>query len=219
MAGKAETQAMKKKEAQEWRDKTQKQQASINGVIKSLEQRANELSQLIQQHDDQSGHLNGYYEEIEKLAKGKTLVPATDLIVERCNEVIRDAKTVVQQDLYLNRVKEFVSAGDNPVYPDVLITARTVLECLSRSKGKLQGEVKGIATLLREARTIRIATALYLKTDAIPSKEDVEAHTGRGDLSDIWFTEDEDGNENFDFDKLDECSIEKYFLGAVSRGS
>jgi len=219
MAGKPETQALKKKEVQEWRDKTQKQQSSVNSVIKSVEQRANDLTVLTQRHNDQSGHLQGYYEEIEKLAKGKTLIPATDLIVERCNEAIRDAKAIVQQDPYLDRVKEFVSAGDNPVYPDVLIAVRTVLESLSRSKVRLQGEVTRVAALLREARTISIATALYLKNDAVPSKEDVEAYTGRADLSDVWFTEDEDGNENFNFDKLDECSIEKYFLEAVSTGS
>ena len=37
-------------------------------------------------------HLAGFYDEVDKLAKGKSLVEATDMIVEGANNIIRDAK-------------------------------------------------------------------------------------------------------------------------------
>jgi uncharacterized membrane protein YqiK len=217
-ARKAETEAAKKKEEQEWRQKTAKQRDSVTSAIQLLEQRASELVGLVQRHSEQSGHLQAYYQEIEKLTKGKTLVPATDLIVQRCNEIIEDAKAIVQHDLYLDRVKQFISAGDNPVYPDVLITARTVLESIARSKAKFQTEQKRISALLQEARTIGVATRLYLQNDGVPSREDVEAHIDKKDLSESWFSEDKNGTETFDFDRLDDCSIESYFSDALKKG-
>jgi len=51
---------------------------------------------------------------------------ATPLIVEQVNDIIRDAKSIIEGDPYLDRVKEFVPAGNNPTYPDVLLVARSV---------------------------------------------------------------------------------------------
>ena len=96
--------------------------------------------------------------EIDKLTKGRALVPVTDLMVERCNEIIRDAKTIVEGDSYLDRVKEFVPAGDNPVYPDILITARTVLESMDLFKQNLETRKKRKGELFQEAQTIQVHT-------------------------------------------------------------
>lgn len=61
-------------------------------------------------------HLAAFYEEVDKLAKGKSLFPATDMIVEGTNSIICDAKALIDGDVYVERLKEFVAAGDNPVY-------------------------------------------------------------------------------------------------------
>lgn len=74
-------------------------------------------------------HTEGFYDEIDKLAKGKALFAATDLAVQQVNDIIRDAKAIIEGDPHLNRVKEFVPAGDNPVYPDILLATRAVQQC------------------------------------------------------------------------------------------
>ena len=54
-----------------------------------------------------ANHLSGFYgfyEEVDKLAKGKALVEATDLIVEHANAIVQDAKALIQGDSYLDRV-------------------------------------------------------------------------------------------------------------------
>ena len=98
-----------------------------------------------------SNHLEGFYEEIDKLAKGKTLVPVTDLVVQEANDIVRDAKALITSDTYLDRVKEFVPAGDNPVYPDVLLSIRAVRQSLERAETHSDNRQQYLANLLREA--------------------------------------------------------------------
>lgn len=50
-------------------------------------------------------HLNGFYQEIDKLSKNKGVFEATDLVVEAINDIVRDAKRFAAGDPYLNRTK------------------------------------------------------------------------------------------------------------------
>src|ERR1700689_3653359 len=45
-----------------------------------------------------TSHLLGFYEEVDKLTKGKALLEATDLIVEHANDIVRDAKSLIEGD-------------------------------------------------------------------------------------------------------------------------
>lgn len=89
---------------------------------------------------DQCSHLQGLYSEVDKLAKGKSLIPASDMLVDLANSLITDAKAVVFRDTYLDRLKTFVPAGDNPSYPDVLIALRVVQQTLERFASLLEAE-------------------------------------------------------------------------------
>jgi hypothetical protein len=161
-------------------------------------------------------HLRGFYQEIDKLAKGKTLLVVTDLVVEQANAIIRDAKTLIQGDPYLDRVKEFVPAGDNPVYPDVLLVARTVQQSLQRNERGLSPRSAAANSRLLEAQTICVALECFLEEEEeeeeeerYVSKEQVEERLDDS-IEDDWFKEYDDGNEYFDFDRLDRLNLQSY---------
>jgi hypothetical protein len=101
-----------------------------------------------------SSELHGLYEEIDKIYKKAPEEPISDLTVENVNNLIKDTKEIIKDDPYIDRVKEFVPAGDNPEYRDVIIVLRQLRQGLNRFKqiyfsqhedlsdlfGELQGE-------------------------------------------------------------------------------
>jgi len=217
-AARAAAAAEKRRVAEELRSRTAEQLEAAKSTVERLEGQFHATSETAARRDALSSHLKGFYAEIDKLTKGKALMPVTDLVVERTNEIVRDAKAIVEGDTYLDRVKEFVPAGDNPVYPDVLMTARTVMESLERFKSRLEATEKQIAKLFREARTIQAAAQLYLDNDFVPSKEQVKAVLGGKFISDTWFSTDETSEEeSFDFERLDRCRLEEYFSSGGQR--
>jgi hypothetical protein len=159
-----------------------------------------------------SSHLDGFYSEIDKLTKGKSLIPVTDLLVERVNEIICDAKAILVGDKYLDRVKEFVPAGDNPVYPDVLMTSRVIRESLARFRERLEGLEKRLSEMFWEAKTIQAAVRHYLDKEEVPSKKQIQDRLGEF-VSREWFSYDSQrGVECFDFERLDSWDPNKYSL-------
>jgi hypothetical protein len=56
-----------------------------------------------------------------------------------------------------------VPAGDNPVYPDVLIALRTVRQALDRLAPRLEGYEEAVERRLREARTVEVALSLTIE--------------------------------------------------------
>jgi hypothetical protein len=131
-------------------------------------------------------------------------------MVEQANDIIRDAKEIVNGDTYLDRIKEFVPAGDNPCYPDVLVVMRGVRDSLRRTKDQLKGHQSHLEYLLIEARTIAVALGLNV-TDGEEQvlKEQVVEELGEG-TAHAWFLEDEEGAEVFDFDDLDTRDVSSY---------
>jgi hypothetical protein len=156
--------------------------------------------------------LKGFYEEINKLAKGRSMIAATDLVVEQANEIVRDAKTMIKGDTYLDRVKEFVPAGDNPVFPDVLWVARTIQQSVERFQTQLKKRDQELANLIRRGRTISAAVELVLQGDEVPSKESVEEMVD-GPVDDACFSGDYSTGQYFDFERLDRRDLNKYLSG------
>lgn len=154
-------------------------------------------------HHALSDHLRGFYDEVDKLAKGKSLMEATTLIVEQINDVIRDAKSIISNDPYLDRVKEFVPAGDNPVYPDVLMVTRSVRQCLGRTEKGFGEREKRVIKARRQARTIVAALKHFVEQHEHPSKEAVEERL-EASAPDDWFFQDDNGDFYFDFEHLDD---------------
>jgi hypothetical protein len=219
-ARRAATKAQKAREAEELRSQTTRQlEAAISAVAK-IENEVVDIRNAEAQRKALFSHLEGFYAEIDKLTKltkGQLLIPVTDLVVNNVNEIVREAKLIVSRDPHLDRVKEFVAAGENPAYPDVLLKARMVIGSLERFGGLLEARGTEVEKLLREAKTIQFATQYYVENGEIPSKEQAREALGGGQfLTNAWFVEDESGQESFDFDKLDRCDIKGYFsLGDV----
>lgn len=208
-SGKAGAKAERRRLAQELRSKRAGQLESTRLAIAKLEDGLRKDHTIVARSEALSSHLTGFYEEIDKLAKGKTLLEVTDLIVEQTNYIIRDAKAIVEQDVYLDRVKEFVPAGNNPVYPDVLLAVRTVQQCLERLDAKLEVREKMSATMLRNARTIRSALECYLDSENdYASLEDVKAILLDDQIVDTWFRGDYTNGHYFDFDRLDRVNVD-----------
>jgi hypothetical protein len=79
----------------------------------------------------------GLYDEIDKLAKKAGADQVTDLALEQVNEFVRDAKTLMPEDAYVQRQKEFVAAGDNPEHRDVVFVMRQLRQGLERFDAKV----------------------------------------------------------------------------------
>lgn len=153
-------------------------------------------------------HLAGFYQEVDKLSKNKGVFEATDLVVQTINDVVRDAKRFATGDPYLDRTKEFVPAGQNPPYSDVLMVARTVQQFLQRSEEGILERGKQLARMSRHAQTIVAALSWWIENDDQPTKDDVaEGMTVKP--SEALFFEAENGEWYFNHERLKQRGVQE----------
>ncbi len=207
--------AQKKEEerraAEELSNKRKMQREFADAAIEQLERTGKELHQRKARLESLESHLNGFYNEIDKLTKGRSMLEVTPLAVEQTNDIIRDAKSIIEDDTYLDRVREFVPAGNNPLYPDVLVTLRIVRESVERFKQTFDKREDGIRAAITRACTISNAIELWLKDGSTTSRDDLEA-LGIAVANDCLF-EAEDGEDYFDFEGLDSRDLKEYLSG------
>jgi hypothetical protein len=153
-------------------------------------------------------HLAGFYQEVDKLSKNKGVFEATDLVVQTINDVVRDAKRFSTGDPYLDRTKEFVPAGQNPPYSDVLMVARTVQQFLQRSEQGILERPKQLARMSRHAQTIIAALSWWIENDDQPTKDDV-AERMTGKPSETWFFEAENDEWYFNHERLKQRGVQQ----------
>jgi len=159
----------------------QEQLASAAQALKShLELRVS-IDEAARRHSEQASQLTGLYEEVDKLTKGRSIVPTSDLFVELANNLIADAKTLVFRDIYLDRLKEFVPAGNNPSYPDILVKLRTLMQSLERFQAMLKTESAKHSSIVLELRTILAALELAKLEEESTSEDAAE---GEGEYDD-----------------------------------
>jgi len=214
LARKAAADERRERQEQEVRTRRAEQLRTAEGELAKLEEAVRVARERVVRHDALTNHLVGFYEEVDKLAKGRSLLEATTLIVDQANDIIRDAKGIVDGDPYLDRIKEFVPAGTNPVYPDVLLVARSVQQCLGRAAKQLSDRDKRVTKMRREARTICAALKFVAEQNEHPSKEDVESVLGAKPPDDWFFQSDGDDNDFFDFERLDRVGVERSIAGS-----
>ncbi|WP_213803217.1 hypothetical protein [Granulicella sp. dw_53] len=118
---------------------------------------ADSIRKAHQNHSAQTSQLRGLYEEVDKLTKSKSVVPPSDLLVEVVNTQIADAKALIFRDAYLDRLKSFVPAGDNPSYPDILLSLRILQQASERFTSMLEVETDKHSTTGTELQTIAAA--------------------------------------------------------------
>ena len=170
---------------------------------------------------DLRDHANGFYEEIDKLAKGKSMLEVTDRALEEANSIISDAKRIVGDDPYIRRTHEFVAAGNNPVYPDVVLALRAVTQSLDRYRTKKNEEAVFRAGTLHELNTILAAMQLLLESEESLSKEVLQRRMGQPP-SPKWMVSLGYNDSNFDFERFKNLGppiLRDQELGRLALGS
>jgi hypothetical protein len=192
-----------------------------NSAASRLNQALQAMRMKSEEHERFVSHLAGFYEEVDKLAKGKTLFPATDMIVEAVNSIIRDAKVIIDRDVYIERLKEFVPAGDNPVYPDILVVTRTIQQANTRFAATLPIRRKRLAIVIKETETIKTALECFIECKGyVASLEEVDKP------AESWFIDDDDIDDDderagpfFDFKRLDTLNLSLYLTAVLPDNS
>jgi hypothetical protein len=157
-------------------------------------------------HAALADHAQAFYIEIDKLAKKQPNMPVSDLIVESINDIIRDAKLLVQGDPHLDRIKEFVPAGNNPSHSDVLLKTKLVRSAVGRGKQFLTSHVSAQAVAAEKAEALAYILRSIVRNDTPPTKSDLETTFGDRTFFSEWFGDDDE----FDLAFLDENGVAKF---------
>ena len=209
--------AREQREMQALRERRSLQLIDVQNAAKAIAGNLRKAWSTAKDCDALLSHSEGFYEEIDKLAKGKALMEVTPLVVEQANCIIRDAKNLVENDVYLDRIKEFVPAGDNPVYPDVLVTIRSVRDSLSRGRRELEARANAVKESLRKAETVIGALRYVLDEDTrdgkdkrYPPKDAVKRYVVGDVIGSCFSRYSNSYEEYFNFDELDRQGLEEY---------
>lgn len=187
------------------------QQAQIDEAITTLETRLQYCRQNQRKQLTLIDSVSlGLYIEIDKLAKKAPAEPVTDLALKQINDVIRETKQLIDSDQYIQRLNEFVAAGDNPELRDALIVLRQIRQGLERFSKQLDSLITFLNQRLRDAKCIQFAIGLYL-AGTIPNG-DVLREYGV-DVPSGWLKS--TYPHSFNFNRLDMTNIKEYFAEAT----
>jgi hypothetical protein len=150
----------------------------------------------------------GLYDEIDKLAKKAPAEPVTDLVFSEMNQVIRETKELVVEDPYVQRLQEFIAAGDNPQHRDAVVVLRQLRQGLARFHEKLDALIYELRDKYNETDNIKQVLEIYMSGNESISAKDLKAYDI--DISDWWLIGNYP-NKEFDFSKLDKISIDTRF--------
>lgn len=148
---------------------------------------------------------NGLYSETEKLCKKNPNLLATNLIVEQVNQVIKETKETIENDPYIERLKEFVPAGENPEIQDVVIVLKQILQGLLRYKGKPDENIKSFASDRTQMKILQTCIVTLIDDNEELDKSELEY----GKYYNSWF--DDTYPHYFNFSKLEETDLFDYF--------
>jgi DNA polymerase III alpha subunit len=88
------------------------------------------------------------YDEMDKLNKKAPKVPISELSLQKVNKLIKSAKELMkdEDDEFVQDIGEFIPAGNNPEYRDVVLVLGQVkagLDRFGQSLGKRLRELEG----------------------------------------------------------------------------
>ena len=157
----------------------------------------------------------GLYDEADKLSKKAPAESASDLMLEQVNDIIRETRELLQEDVYVQRLKEFVPAGNNPQLRDVVVVLRQLRQGMERFSTAMSGFQSRARHLANEATVVITSLELFLETDTPSSDDDVRnlvESSVLGNLDHTWFVRDEVYHSyTFNLDRLDRTNISGYF--------
>lgn len=149
----------------------------------------------------------GLYDEIDKLTKKAPAETVTELALGQLNDAIREARRLIVDDPFVQRLKEFVPAGDNPEHRDALIVLRQIRQGLERFRVHVDDDERRTSALLREAQAVRAAIQYYLAKGSVPDKDGLE--DSAGEIPSSWLRGPYPGY--FNLDKLSNIDLSEHF--------
>lgn len=186
-------------------DRTEKL-SQLREITEALELRVSELDEQAEQRELLQSVTHGLYEETDKLSKKAPAEQVTELLLEQVNQVIGETKQLIKNDPYVQRLNQFVPAGDRPEHRDVVVILRMVLQALQRFTGTLAKDRPAAQRRLSEARVLEYATEQWQNSGVVIQKHELNEKFVKH--ADDWFVEDDGA---FDFDSLDNESLKEYF--------
>jgi DNA repair exonuclease SbcCD ATPase subunit len=193
---------------------TRKEQLEqIRGIISQFDQR---LEAATKHHKKQLNLLEsvsqGLYEELDKLSKKAPAEKVTDLVLEELNEVIKDTKELIENDPYIQRLNQFVPAGDNPEHRDAVVVMKQVRQGLERFRKRLTPLIEQLKTHLDTARGMEIALRLYVDGHSSVTEKELKAYDRAVPSAWLEYTNLGMGTvKEFNFDKLDKIELGTFF--------
>lgn len=209
----AKSAAEKQKGNKKERAHRTKQLNLVRAAMEKLDKATQETRKKNKRREALLSHLKAFYSEMNNIAKGKgmSLIPVAELMVTQINDAIADAKQIIEGDVYLDRVKPFISAGNPPSYPEVLLITRTVEEVLIRHDREFDLRLGAIRRRHQEAATVEAGLECAIEDiEYAVSIEEIEERLD-GDPDQRWVTTDDEGNEQFDLGRLDALDIIAHF--------
>ena len=116
----------------------------------------------------------GLYDEIDKLTKKAPAEPVTDLALESLNYIISETKAIARADVYVDRIKIFVAAGNNPQLRDAIIVLRQLRDGLKRYRELSDNLLKRANDLLPTAKFLAVALDIYIKNGGNIDDSEIE---------------------------------------------
>jgi len=151
--------------------RTQKREA-IASILDELTIEFGQIQQNQKQADLLTSVTQGLYEELDKLSKKAPVDEATELVVESVNDVIKDIHVLSPNDAYIQRVKPFVPAGNNPEHRDVILILKQLSQGLKRSIENLKNSEGRLKAKIGVAKGLLVALDLYLQSNETQITED-----------------------------------------------
>lgn len=184
----------------------------IENIIFILKSRREELVKDKKQLALLQSVSEGLYEEIDKLSKKAPAESLTDLAYSQVNDVIRESKLLIPEDPFIQRLNEFVAAGDYPEHRDAVIVLRQIRQGLERFETKVKPLSDQISKMLHEAAAIQEALQYFISQREQIS---IQEMTERGYVShqyQSWIITNPYGVGNsFNYLRLEKIDLANYF--------
>ena len=184
----------------------------IREAIETLEKRINENQKKLKHVALLDSVSLGLYEEIDKLAKKAPGEPLTDIALSQVNDVIKETKELLNEDPYIQRLNQFVAAGDNPQHRDAVVVLRQIRQGLERSYDYFKSQTQLLKSRLSDGKGIEVALEINLEDGEEVSKKELKENGVP--VSADWLIQNEHFEEVFSFTRLDRTNIREHFTEA-----
>ena len=178
----------------------------ISGIVEESQAQLSTYKAQRDKHKLLLSVASGLYEEVDKVSKKAPADFVTNLVYEEVNQVVKESKELARDDAYMQRLKQFVAAGENPPYRDVVVALKLLLQGLERFREQINKLEYFEAERKHEARAIQSALRYYVQYEAVPDR-DILRDLNTSAPSE-WLT---DYGKTFDFGRLDRMDISTYF--------